>query len=649
MQHFAEKNRRPTPAARPFQGGLLRGAWLLALGLMPIHGLAQDTGTLGEMRVSASALPQTAAAASQHVTVLNRADLQALGDLSVAQVLARQAGLVVDRNPRSGGYGSLYLRGADPSHVVVLLDHVRQNDPLSSRGSAVDLNTLSTGDVERIEIVRGNVSVVHAEALAGLIHIFTRRAAGAAGTGEAGVAAGGGGLRSAQAGFAGGNLRGSISHREDGDGANGFNRTQSVNAGWETALARNGLVALTARLSDSLNRAFPDDSGGQQLAVRRALESRSAQSHQLAARAALNTAAMGRVELQATTLSRDGDESTPGVAPGLRDPAGLPAMTTRTDYRRHELQALWLPPTPNDLLLTLGLHHQRETGDLQSRINFGFFSLPANFSQRRHVTSAMAEARYQWGDWTFQGGLRHEKPSQGSAATHPMLSARHTLSPGLGHWGLSVSRADKLPSFYALGHPLVGNPTLRTERATQREVYYASPETSAWPSRITLFSARYKDLIDFDPGPPPRLVNRARINADGLEWRTGHTLASGWRLQLDGSLMRVRDPATGAPLRYRPRSQWSAGLTVPWGHRRELTLLAHHVGHRLDSSIPTGDRQLAATRTVDLSVRLPLGESARAPMATLAIDNLAHSHRAETIGTPTPARRLRIALNWSLP
>ncbi|MCW5649464.1 MAG: TonB-dependent receptor [Ramlibacter sp.] len=601
---------------------------------------AQTTKALPEVRISASALPITAAAASQHVTVLTRDDLAALGDLSVAQALALQAGVVVDRSPRSGGYGSLYLRGADPSHVVVLVDHVRQNDPLSSRGNAVDLNTLSTGDVERIEIVRGNVSVVHAQALAGVIHIFTRRAPG---TGYGGVATGGTGLRAAQAGLAREHLRASISHREEGDPDRGFNRTQSVNGAWEQGLDRQGAVSLSARLSNSLNLAFPDDSGGTQRAVRRTLESRRADSRQLSARAALNTAGAGRIELQATTLSRDGTEASPGVAPGLRDPAGLPAMDTHTDYRHHDLQALWMPPVDRDLLLTLGVQHQRESGTLDSRIHFGAFALPAAFSRTRRTTSLLAEARYPWGAWTLQAGLRHDHPDDGDPATHPMLSVQRSLEGG-GQWGASISRATKPPSFYALGHPLVGNPQLRTERATHRELYYASSAASPWPLRVTLFSARYRDLIDFDAGPPPQLVNRARIHADGIEWRTRHASAAGWLLQLDGAWMKVRDPSGGAALRQRPRSQWSARFSLPWGSRREFTLMARHIGRRLDSSIPTGDQELPAMNTLDVVARMPWG----AAMATLAIDNLAGSRGAESIGTPQPARRLRLALKWSL-
>jgi vitamin B12 transporter len=635
----------------PYMGSLLQAVpWGVALCVLTgicapqrLHAQehAQAGAALREFTVSASALPITAAAASQHVTILTRRDLEALGHGSVADILAREAGVVVDRSARSGGYGSLYLRGADPSHVVVLVDYVRQNDPLSSRGSAVDLNTLSTGDVERIEVVRGNVSVVHAEALAGLIHIFTRRAAG---TGHAGVAAGGG-LRAAQAGFAGEHLRGSVSHREDGSGAKGFSRAQSANAGWEQVLDRGGSLVLAGRLAQSANQSFPDDSGGNQLAVLRELDSRSARNAQLSARAAINTKTMGRLELQATALSRRADESTAGVAPGLRDSYGLPAMATQTDYRRHEVQALWLARADSDLQFTWGMHHQRERGRLASVIEFGVFSLPADFTLSRSVTSLMAEARYQWHEWIFQAGLRHERPGNAEAATHPMVSVQHALGDSLGHWGASTSSATKLPSFYSLAHPLVGNASLRTERATHRELYYATPGRSSWPSRITLFSARYKDLIDFESGPPPRLVNRARINADGVEWRTGHTLDNGWQVRLDGSLMRVRDPSGMAVLRHRPRAQWSAHLQVPWGIRSDVTLLARHTGRRLDSSIPTGDQWLTPVTTVDVSARMPLA----AALATLGIENLANSRRAESIGTPVPGRRLRLALDWTLP
>jgi outer membrane cobalamin receptor len=650
------------PSAREVAASLAGWPWLLvgslaSIACLPLAAAAaaetdateqsRPVQVLDEERVTASALPTTAAAATQHVTVLRRAELDAMRGQSLSEILSRQAGVVIDRGPRSGGYGALYLRGADPSHVVVLIDHVRQNDPLSSRGSAVDLNTLSTDDIERIEIVRGNASVANVEAMAGLIHIFTRRATAGAG---AGASIGGDGLRGGQAAWSGDGWRIGATQREDGDGSEGFHRSRAANAGWEHDFGQIATLRAALRASDSENRGFADDSGGARYAALRTLDVRRSDTRQLSLRGEFRPAA-GVFEVQLATLSRDGDEATPGVAPGLRDPFGLPALTARTDYRRDELHAAWRMPLGEAWLLAVGVQQQRERGRFDSLIDFGFFALPADFELRRRTDSAFAELRWHRGDWTVQGGLRHERTRDDGlsrddgSATHPMLSLQHALGEGRGQWGVSLARSSKAPSFYALGHPLVGNPGLRSESALHRELYYANDAASAWPTRITLFSARYRDLVDFDAGPPPQLVNRARIEADGVEWRGGHRFGHDWRLQLDGTWMRVRDPQGGVELRHRPRVQFGAQLAVPIGERRELSLMLRHLGRRFDSSIPTGDRWLRATTTLDLGLRQQWGPA----QLLLAVDNLADARGEEVIGIDTPGRRVRLSLQWATP
>ncbi|MBB6066203.1 outer membrane cobalamin receptor [Pseudoxanthomonas broegbernensis] len=599
---------------------------------------------LDEVRVTATVLPTAAIEASQNVTVLRREDLEAWRGRSLAEVLAGQAGLMVDRSARGGGYGALYLRGADPSHVVVLVDHVRQNDPLSSRGSAVDLNTLALEEIERIEIVRGNASVAHAEAVAGLVHVFTRRPAEGA---SAGIAAGGDGLRAVRAGLSGQGWRIAASDREDGDGRRGFQGVRAFDAGWARELGQALSLRAAFRYGDSRGRGFPDDSGGPRHAVLRELDARSATTRQFSLMGEFRPAA-GTVEAQWATFSRRGEDSSPGVAGGLRDPAGLPALAARTDYRRDELQATWRLPLGAGGGLGAGVLHQRERGRYDGRIDFGFFQLPTAFAMQRRTDAAFAELRWRHGPWTAQGGLRHERRHDAGAgtgsATHPMLSLQRRAGADGAHWGASFSRSSKPPSFYALGHPLVGNPGLRPERAEQRELYYANADDAAWPSRLTLFAARYRDLVDFDGGPPPRLVNRARIEAEGLEWRTRHHFDNDWRLSLDGAWMRVRDPLDGIRLRHRPRLQAGAELAVPLDGRHELSLWLHHLGRRFDSSIPTGDRWLEPATTLDLALRRHWGRA----IVLLALDNATDARDEEVIGLEAPGRRLRLSLQWDM-
>ena len=607
---------------------------------------AIEAVVLDRQRVTASVLPTTPAAASQHVTVLTRSDLAAARGQSLSEILARQAGLHIDRSAGNAGFAALYLRGADPSHVVLLIDHVRQNDPLSSRGSAVDLNTVSVEEVERIEIVRGNASVANAEAIAGLIHIFTRRD-GAGSSVGAGV--GGDGLRAGRAAWADASgVRASATWREEQGAGGASHRLRSGNAGWQGGFDTGLQVQAAVRFSDSDNTSFPDDSGGLRHAVLRSLDSRRSNSRQVSLRGEY-AADPGVLEAQVLTLSRNGWDSTPGVAPGVRDPFGLPAIDGSSDYRREEAQLVWRQALGPDAEFSLGGWHQRERGRFDSLIDFGLFTLPAAFAVRRTSTSGFAEARWEPGAWSFQAGVRYTDLGGDAAAgddraSHPMFAFQHSLGPGLGRWGASIARASKPPSFFALGQPLVGNPALRPERVVHRELFYGNAEDSSWPVRITLFSARYRDLVDFESGPPPQLVNRGRIETEGVEWRVGHRAAAGWNLHVEGTWMRVRDPDGATELRHRPKIQFGAQFDVPLGHGRDLALLVRHVGRRFDSSIATGDLWLQPATRVDLSLRQTIGPA----RLILGLDNLGDARDEETIGTPMPGTRVRLFLEWDL-
>lgn len=602
------------------------------------------TTDLDALQVTATVLPGTAADASHSVTVLGPEQLEAWRGRSLADVLAAQAGLLVDRSARGGGYGALYLRGADPSHVVVLVDGVRQNDPLSSRGSAVDLNTLSLERIERIEIVRGSASVAQAEAIAGVIHLHTRSAGS---DGSAGVAVGGDGLRTLHAGLSGNGWSLAASDREDGDGSRGFQAVRGFDAAWEGELRPPLSLRAAFGYSDSEARGFPDDSGGPRHAVLRELDDRQSIARQFSLQARYRPA-LGSIEAQWARFSREGDEDSPGVAPGLRDPAGLPALAAHTDYRRDDLQAIWRLPLGAAAELGAGLLHQRERGRYGGRIDYGFFQAPVAFAMQRTTDAAFAELRWRRGPWTAQGGLRRERRRDAGAdaddATQPMFSLQRHVGGAGAHWGASFSRASRPPSFYALGHPLVGNPALRPERAEHRELYYATADGATWPTRLTFFSARYRDLVDFDGGPPPQLVNRARIEADGLEWRSRRRFDNDWRLGLDGTWMRVRDPEGDVVLRHRPRLQAGADLSLPLAGDTELSLRLQHLGRRFDSSIPTGDRWLDPATTLDLALRRRWGPAA----VLLALDDVADARGEEVIGLDAAGRRLRLSLHWSL-
>ena len=616
-------------------------AVLVATSLTLVAGVAwaQQDKALPDVVISASSLGLTEAAVNQHVDVFTREQIEARPAASVAEFLLQQAGIMVDRQGRTGGYGSLYLRGADPSHVVVLIDGVRQNDPLSSRGSAVDLNSLSLDDIERIEVVRGNTSVAHGEAMAGVVALYT--AAGGARRGWAKSEVGGGGLRAVAASLKSPPWRMSASHRQDGDDATGSMRVDALNLGFREQTAA-GAVQVDVRLAEGLHRSFPDDSGGVRFAAARGLESNDFQSRQLSGQVRRDLGALGSLKMGLELLARSGEQDTPGVAPGVRDPFGLPPLRSHATYDREAGRLEWLT-NAWDWDVLVGLETQREHGALDCVISMDT-QVSAAFAITRQTNSVFAEARRTLGRLSYQVGLRSEAtPGQGSVR-HPALGVQYQLPGAWGRIGGGLSSAAKLPSFFALGHPLVGNPLLTRESTRQVEGYYARDWDDGSRVRLTAFKARYLNLVDFDAGPPPKLVNRGAIDASGIEFNWRSPLGKRTTLRTQGTVMEVTRPDGGDPLRFRPRHQWSIGFETQPHAGWSLTGDLVYVGRRFDSSIPTGGQFLQAYS----DLRLSLAWRGAAWSVFGAIDNALGSSGEQVIGTSLPGRRLRLGVRRSL-
>jgi vitamin B12 transporter len=112
------------------------------------------------------------------LTVIGRDTLQRRQAITVSDELARTPGVAVNRNGGPGGVTSVRIRGAEADHTVVLVDGVKLNDP-ASVGGGFDFATLLTGDIERIEVLRGPQSVLYgSQAIGGVVNVLTAAGAG---------------------------------------------------------------------------------------------------------------------------------------------------------------------------------------------------------------------------------------------------------------------------------------------------------------------------------------------------------------------------------------------------------------------------------------------------------------------------------------
>ena len=105
-------------------------------------------------------------------TVITRTDIERwqLTDLTAA--LAREAGVQFAQTGGPGGAASLFMRGANSSQVLVLVDGIPLN---AGVGGAATLGGISLDTIDRIEITRGNLSSLYGSAaIGGVVQIFTR-------------------------------------------------------------------------------------------------------------------------------------------------------------------------------------------------------------------------------------------------------------------------------------------------------------------------------------------------------------------------------------------------------------------------------------------------------------------------------------------
>ena len=108
------------------------------------------------------------------VTVISREDIELSLAKDLAELLRFQAGIDIGRNGGPGQATSVFMRGTESNHTLVLIDGVRMN-PGTLGGAAVQ--HIAPDMIERIEIVKGARSALFGtDAIGGVINIITRRA-----------------------------------------------------------------------------------------------------------------------------------------------------------------------------------------------------------------------------------------------------------------------------------------------------------------------------------------------------------------------------------------------------------------------------------------------------------------------------------------
>jgi vitamin B12 transporter len=148
---------------------------VLPLCCCPLYASDQAT-ELDQIIVTATRTARTADETLASVTVITREEIERRQATSVQEVLRGVPGLGISNSGGLGKTTSVFLRGTNSDHVLVLIDGIRIGSVTLGTAAFQDI---PIDQVERIEIVRGPRSSLYgSEAIGGVIQIFTRKGGG---------------------------------------------------------------------------------------------------------------------------------------------------------------------------------------------------------------------------------------------------------------------------------------------------------------------------------------------------------------------------------------------------------------------------------------------------------------------------------------
>ena len=149
------------------------------LALLPIAALAEQTQAI-QNNLESSPLIVTATRTASNVDqvlatsiVINRKEILQSQALTIADVLRNQTSINVASNGGPGQTSSIFIRGAESDHTLIMIDGVKMNP--GTIGVAA-IQNIPLNMVDRIEVIMGPRSTLYgSDALGGVIQIFTRK------------------------------------------------------------------------------------------------------------------------------------------------------------------------------------------------------------------------------------------------------------------------------------------------------------------------------------------------------------------------------------------------------------------------------------------------------------------------------------------
>ncbi|NIP29681.1 MAG: TonB-dependent receptor, partial [Candidatus Dadabacteria bacterium] len=150
---------------------------ILFAGLLFFQGtsFSEEIKVLKDVVVTATKVPTQADQLGASVEVISSEEIIKSGARDLIDVLRKVAGISVVQSGSRGADTSLFIRGGESDHNLVMIDGVQVNQP----GGGFSFGRLTTENIEKIEIIKGSHSAIYgSDAIASVINIITKKGEG---------------------------------------------------------------------------------------------------------------------------------------------------------------------------------------------------------------------------------------------------------------------------------------------------------------------------------------------------------------------------------------------------------------------------------------------------------------------------------------
>ncbi len=581
---------------------------------------AQATPALPETVVTATRVETRADQLTSEVIVVDREAIERSAGRTLPEVLARTASVQVAANGGRGKTSSVFIRGTEARHTLLLIDGVRYGS--ATAGTPV-WDNIPVDMIERIEVLKGPASALYGpDAAGGVVQIFTRR--GTQGFAPfAAVTLGSNSFQELSAGLRGGqgNVRYAlgVSHTDD----KGFSATNSTvpygnhnpdrdgfkqkafNASVDWQLTSDWKLSAGAVYADGTNH-FDDGLG--------------ADTKSDARTTVLRAGVEGRITPEWTTRLNYNQGTDHSNALVSANPWNLPGL-----FETQQDQWTW----QNDVKTPIGtVVAGAET--LLQKVN----SSTAYTVTERRINAVFAGLSGTASGHSWQLNARRDDNSQFGGSSTGYAGYGYQFNPNWrAHAGYGTSFV--APSFNQLYWPGFGNALLEPEEGKNLE-FGVDWTQGNHHVKLIRFDNKIRGFIT--SGKAPVNLPRARIE--------------GWTLGYDGTFdaltlraavdaLDPRNELTGKLLPRRSKSQVTLGADYsvgPWNFGGSLL----KVGRRYDDA--ANAKPLASYTTVDLQASYAF---ARDWNVQAKLNNVGDREYETAQGYNQPGRQFFVTLRYS--